>query len=150
MRRLGTMVFAFIVSFLVASAFGTAVVLLLRGDDSYVPVVFAAGIVAAIAAPLLAVASLFAGARRAVGRAAWGLILLLGLLAFGIAAVELGAQGTLRAASRGAGTAAILFASCALAVWLQGGIFRSDARRRQETQEPPVRFGRGAAPRTTR
>jgi len=143
MRRLGTMVLAFILSFLAASALGTAIVLAVRGDDSYVPVVAAAGIVAVITAPLLAVASLFSNARKAIGRTSHGLIALLALLAFGIAAVELGAQGSLRAASRGVGAAAILFVSCALVVWLQGVVFRFDARRRRE--EPPVRFGRGAA-----
>lgn len=143
MKRLGTMVFAFIVSFLAASALGTAVALAWRGDDSYVPVVGAAFVVAGITAPLLAVASLFGDARRAIGRTVGGLILLLGLLAFGIIAVELGAQGSLRAASRGIEAAALLFFSCALAVWLQGAVFRSAAGRRQGTP-PPMRFGRNA------
>lgn len=147
MQRLGTMVFASIASFLAASAFAVAVVGVWRGDDSYMPVIAAAFIVAAVAAPLLAIASLFSDARRATGRVLWGLTIVLGLLAFGIVAVELGAQGSPRAASRGIEAAALLFVSCALVVWLQGAVFRAFARRRQETSPPPVRFGRGAASR---
>jgi hypothetical protein len=144
------MVFGLILSFLAASALGTVIVLTLRGDDSYVPVVFAAGIVAVVALPLFAVASLFSEAQRAIRRTAVGLVMLLGLLAFGIAAVELGAQGSMQAASRGIEMAGILFLSCAFAVLLQGAVFRSDARRREKTPPPAVRFGRGAASRSTR
>jgi hypothetical protein len=145
MKRLGIMVLAFIASFTAASAFAAAVVLAWRGDDSYMPAIGATFILAAVTAPLLAVASLFTDARRAIGRVVWGLTVLLGLLAFGIIAVELGSQGSLRAAARGVEAAAMLFFSCVLVVCLQGAIFRFFTGRRQET--PPMRFGRNAVSR---
>jgi hypothetical protein len=147
MKRLGIMVLAFIASFTAASTFAAAVVLTWRGDDSYMPAVGATFILAAVTAPLLAVASLFTDARRAIGRVVWGLTVLLGLLAFGIIAVELGAQGSLRAAARGVEAAAVLFFSCVLVVWLQRAIFRFFFTGRRQETPPPMRFGRNAVSR---
>lgn len=146
MRWLSTIIFALLMSALVGSFVSAGLGLYFLNDgEAYVVLVMTALAAAVVAAALFAFALLLPVRRGAVRFVGYALLIVLAVMAFGIAAVEFGAQGSVNAASRAMETAGLMFCSAALVVVLQWILFRRAAN--YEKPIPEIRFGRqGARP----
>lgn len=143
MRSLGTIVLALCGSALVGSVVAIAIGLIVRGDDSYVAVVMAALAVSVAAVPVFALARLMAKPVDAARRVAKVLIVLVALAAFGIAAIEVGAQGGFAQAYRGIEMASMMLVANVASLLVQWLVFRSDKVAPEPQQT--IRFGRQGA-----
>ncbi|MER2536212.1 MAG: hypothetical protein ABTQ31_13735 [Rhizobiaceae bacterium] len=146
MRWLGTVLFALLTSAVVGLFVAAALGLYFLSDgEAYVVLMMTALIAAVVAAVLFGVALLLPVRKGAVRVLGYGLLVVLALMAFGVAAVEFGAQGSVNAASRAIETAGLMFCSAALVVAMQWMMFRRAAS--VEKPLPEIRFGRqGARP----
>ncbi len=142
MNLTGSIVFALAGSIALSVAAGTALGTFLAEPEILVVVLVAAVPLAIVSILLFALASLRPVRRTATARMATTLAILLALVAFGLAAANLGAEGTMASATRGTKVIFVLLVSCLTVVLVQWLIFRRDP---PPGHVPPMKFGREGA-----
>lgn len=140
MRLLVTLIIGLIVSTIAGSALGVALAEWTQGDEAYILVFAAVPLMALVAGIFNVVAWTRPVPARAFGNVAKFLLILIVLMLFGLAALELGAAGTFPSAWRGIRLMLAMAASSAVTVAAQWLIFRWRAAR--PVAPPPPRFGR--------
>lgn len=142
MGATASIVLALAASTVISVALGTTLGMVLGIDDALVIVLATVPVVAVASTVFFLLACLRPDRRAATAKVAVVLAILLCLAAFGLAAVNLGAEGTLSAAAPGTKVIMVLLVSCLVVVQVQWLVFR---RPPPPKQISPMQFGREGA-----
>lgn len=141
MRFLATLLVALIVSILVGGVFAVLLADWLRGDETFILIFVAIGPVALVSLIVFLIAGTRPEPRRAIGRAARTLVILLVLAAMALAILEFLTAPTDGLGIQGMELIGAMFACCALVVITQWIVFRLGARGPGTVTSTP-QFGR--------